>query len=141
MVVKNLGRKDLWVPVGARHLIPPHEQMPVIEFEELVVHVVIGRCTESHFSKDWIPAKGILGVNECQPTGVRTSKGHVRPYIDGSHNVSRRKEGSNDHTECVGSTSVEGIKHARVDESVMGFVGCLVKGWRDNVFEQMHNVL
>lgn len=72
--------------------------MAEVVLEELMVHMMVGGCTEPKPSKGLVPDKGILRVNESEPTGVQASKGHVSPHVAGSHDIGCDEEWNGNHT-------------------------------------------
>ena len=99
---KELGCQPRRVLVRSTESIKPHEQVSVIVLENLVVHMMIGRSTESNFAKNAVPRKNVFGMNQGEPARVRRSKGHVGPNVTSSDNVFRGKEWNDNHAQCIG---------------------------------------
>mmetsp|Transcript_2063 Transcript_2063/g.4316 ORF Transcript_2063/g.4316 Transcript_2063/m.4316 type:complete len:319 (-) Transcript_2063:126-1082(-) len=128
------------MPVASPDSIKPRKQVPKVVLEKGVVDVVVRRCSKAQHVKKRIPGKGVLGMNQRQPVGIKAAKGHVGPHID-VHQISRRIQRYQNHANRVQHASVKGVKEPRIGKSMVGFVRELVKGGRDVVFQQMHDKL
>lgn len=103
--------------------------------------MMISRRSKANGPKDSIPRQNVFGMNQCQPVGVQCSKGHVGPNVASLYQSGGNDERDQDHDDGIGHGPVKGIKESWVGESVMWFVGLLIKRWRYHMLESVHGIL
>lgn len=104
--------------VGARHDVPPHEEVPVVAHGAPVVGAVVPGGAQADLAEGGVPGVVDLAVDEGEPGREGGAEGHVRPGV-AVHGVRRRQEGEQDHAGGVRHGPIEGVEEGRLNEPVV----------------------